>query len=75
MATDSRSPEFQHQCLVRHVLKIRNRARTGGDQAREWLDGWDRKHKGSTLRADVMEQWGRGNRGADGDWRAGAAGT
>lgn len=69
-AVDTTSAEYMHQCLVRHVLKMRA-ARGGSDCARDFLDGWEKKHPSEkTLRSDVMDQWGRGNRGADGDWRS-----
>lgn len=70
MPIDAHSEEYMHQCLVRHVLKIRS-GRDGSARAREFLDGWARKHPGETrLRDDVMEQWGLGNKGKDGDWRS-----
>ena len=73
MAIDTYSKEYMHQCLVRHVLKIRA-GRDGATKAREFLDAWARKHPGETqLRSDVLEQWGLGNKGKDDDWRAASA--
>ena len=75
--TDKRSPEFQHQCLVRQVLAWRaddQRERT--HRAKDFLDAWEQKHKtpNSQLRQDVVQQWGWGGRGKHGDWRTGPAG-
>lgn len=73
MSVDTYSKEYMHQCLVRHVLKIRA-GRDGATKAREFLDGWARKHPGDTqLRDDVMRQWSLGSRGKDGDWRTAPA--
>lgn len=67
--TDLSTQEYMHQCLVRHILKMRAR-RGGAERAREFLDGWEKKHPDDTqLRKDVVEQWDKGSRGADGDWR------
>lgn len=71
---DTRGREHMHRCLVRHVLKIRA-GRDGATKAREFLDGWMRKHPGDTLLSeDVRQQWAWGNKGKDGDWRAAPAG-
>lgn len=40
---------------------------TGADG--KWNKGWNEQHPGSKLEADVKEQWRRGNRGEEGDWR------
>lgn len=64
---DTSSPEWLRQCLVRAVLSMRDKR--GSDHARAWLDDYERKHAGDTLRIEVVEQWSLGNRGAEGDWR------
>lgn len=61
---------YRHQCLVRWVLRKRV---SDADGAREWLDKWDEKHRGSRLREDVIAEWKLGNRGQHLDWRSGPA--
>lgn len=62
---DTWSEEFRHQCLVRHIIKLRLKDR---GKAMQFLATWE-KNKGEKLRIDVMEQWGLGNRGDHMDWR------
>ena len=31
--------------------------------------GWNELHPGSILERDVRDQWSKGNRGKDGDWK------
>ena len=57
---------YRHQCLVRWVIKKRLVDR---DEAHKWLEDWMKLHKGSKLEQDVKEQFKKGNRGVDGDWR------
>jgi hypothetical protein len=58
--------EYRHQCLVRSVIlkRVADRA-----FATEWLRKWNAAYPGSTLEADVRDQWKKGNRGEPGDWR------
>jgi hypothetical protein len=58
--------ERRHRCLVRWVIRRRLEDR---DAAHQWLERWGRLHPRSRLARDVREQWERGNRGADGEWR------
>lgn len=62
---DTWSEEFRHQCLVRHIIKLRLKDR---DKAMKFLETWE-KNKGNKLRLDVIEQWNLGNRGDHMDWR------
>lgn len=64
--------------LHRHRCEVREWLRRGADQPREWLvsvlQGVARrrgKQAAERLRADLREQWQRGNRGEPGDWREG----
>jgi hypothetical protein len=59
------SKEFMYQCLVRDVIKKRIKDRS---IAHEFLHGWEKSHKESKLREDVMYQWTKGNRGKEGEW-------
>ncbi len=56
------SETFKHQCLVRYVIKRRAIDRNG---AKNFLEKWMIKHPKSTLEADVLDQWRKGNRGKD----------
>ena len=65
-----------HQALVREVIRMRIKDR---DKAHQWLygrrdDGKETKgfmqlHPTSTLDADVIDQWKKGNRGSPGEWK------
>ena len=66
-----------YECLVREVIRMRIRSR---DEAYrflhgwtkpdgKWQPGWNEKHPGSTLEADVKAQWRAGNRGEKGEWK------
>ena len=35
----------------------------------KWQKGWNAQHPGSTLEADVRDQWAKGNVGNKGDWK------
>ena len=59
------SDKYRHQCMVRHVLKMREKDR---NEALVFLARWDEKHPGSILSRDVKTQWARGNRGVHGTW-------
>jgi hypothetical protein len=69
--------EHRHRCLVRWVIKTRIQDR---DAAVRFLDGyrditgktvkgWNQIHPKSNLDRDVKEQWIRGNRGNEGEWK------
>lgn len=69
--------EHRHRCLVRWVIKKRIEDRAG---AIEWLEGyrdhngkhhkgWNELHPNSRLEADVKDQWNKGNRGKEGEWK------
>ena len=70
--------EHRHRCLVRWVIRRRIHDR---DAAHRWLagyydleklkhvNGWNDLHPSSVLERDVKDQWAKGNRGEDGDWR------
>ena len=58
--------EFQHQCLVREVIRMRIADR---DKAHEFLRMWEKNHDDNELRALVKAQWGKGSRGEKGEWK------
>jgi len=73
----AREREHMYRCLVREVIKMRINDRGG---AYRWLNGYSdntgRRHKGwnelhpeSNLEEDVRDQWSKGNRGNDGEWK------
>ncbi|MFV0679246.1 MAG: hypothetical protein ACK5NW_02935 [Ottowia sp.] len=53
-----------HQCLVRQILEWR--ALRGLDWMRGYIKGWAAWPK---IKDDFADQWAKGNRGAEGDWR------
>lgn len=69
--------EFRHRCLVRAILKMRLQDR---QKAHVWINGgfnrvgksvkgWNEMHPGSILERDIRDQWDKGNRGSDGEWK------
>ena len=69
--------EHRHRCLVRHVITMRIENR---DSAHRWLHGysdesgkyrkgWNELHPKSRLEEDVRDQWAKGNRGNQGEWK------
>jgi hypothetical protein len=69
--------EHRHRCLVRWVIKKRLQDR---DSAYKWLNGyrdslgqykkgWNELHPKSSLESDVRDQWQKGNRGNEGEWK------
>lgn len=69
--------EHRHRCLVRHVIAMRIENR---DSAHRWLHGysdesgkyrkgWNELHPKSRLEEDVRDQWKKGNRGTEGEWK------
>ena len=69
--------EHRHRCLVRWVIKKRLQDRDGAyqwlngyrDQLGKYKKGWNELHPKSRLEADVREQWTKGNRGNEGEWK------
>jgi hypothetical protein len=61
--------EYRHQCEVRQVIKWRKEDR---NHALDYLEAVRKKRgasAGDQLERDVKDQWTKGNRGNDGDWR------
>ena len=64
-------------CLVRWVIKKRLQNRDGAhywlrgeyDHLGKWKKGWNDLHPDSSLEKDVREQWAKGNRGNEGEWK------
>ena len=67
----------RHRCLVRWVIKLRIQDR---NHAHRWLNGyhddrgrfvkgWNDLHPESRLKQDVVDQWNKGNRGDEGEWK------
>lgn len=56
----------RHKHLVRWVIRKRLEDR---DAAHQWLQGWNEKHPRSILEKDVIDQWKKGNRGKEGEWK------
>jgi hypothetical protein len=67
---DTNSEEYRHQCEVRYFLRIRRD--DGRDAVTKRLEyiGQKRGEKAAAaLLNDIRQQWERGNRGQQGDWR------
>jgi len=66
-----------HRCLVREIIKMRIKDRDVAyrwlngysDHTGRWHKGWNQLHPKSTLEQDVRDQWSKGNRGNDGEWK------
>ena len=69
--------QHRHRCLVRWLIKKRIQNR---NDAHIWLNGyvddrgrhqkgWNELHPKSSLEADVRDQWTKGNRGTEGEWK------
>ena len=39
------------------------------DHTGRWKKGWNELHPESTLEEDVRDQWSKGNRGNEGEWK------
>jgi hypothetical protein len=69
--------ELRHRCLVRWVIKKRLQDRDGAyrwlngyrDNMGQYKKGWNELHPKSILEADVRDQWTKGNRGNEGEWK------
>ncbi len=55
--------EHKYRCLVRWVIKFRQKDRAA---CMKWLDTY--KHQ-DNLKEDILTQWRLGSRGEWGDWR------
>jgi len=60
------SEEYRHQCEVRYVLQLRVKGRQPMLDYLEEVKKWRSTDK---LEKDAREQWNKGNRGNEGDWR------
>ena len=63
----SYSQEFRHQCDVRYLLKVRTEQ--GLVNFREWVVKTGLSKRWHQVSEDFNDQWKKGNRGADSDWR------
>ena len=69
--------EHRHRCLVRWVLQKRLQDRDGAyrwlkgyrDDMGKYHKGWNDLHPKSHLEKDVREEWTKGNRGSEGEWK------
>ena len=52
--------------LVREVIRMRLEDR---NKAHDFLRMWEKNHNDTKLRADVKDQWTKGNRGQKGEWK------
>lgn len=71
MKIDPELEEHRHRCEVRQLIAWR--VKHGRIWLREHLAGIEKvrgKPARASLEADILQQWGLGNRGAWGDWRA-----
>jgi len=62
----SNSEEFRHQCEVRYVLQLRLKGR---QPILDYFAEVKKKRSIDDLEKDAREQWNKGNRGNEGDWR------
>lgn len=58
--------EQLHRSLVREVIRMRIKDRA---KAVKFIRDFQQLHPESTLEADVVDQWNKGNRGLVGDWK------
>ena len=73
----AREREHMHRCLVREVIKMRVKDRDSAyrwlngcyDNSGRWKKGWNQLHPESKLDEDVRDQWSKGNRGNEGEWK------
>lgn len=69
--------EYMYRCLVREVIKMRIKSRDSAyrwlngysDDTGRWKKGWNELHPESKLEEDVRDQWAKGNRGNQGEWK------
>ena len=60
------SEDFRHQCEVRFVLKLRVKGR---QPMLDYFVEVQKKRSTDNIEKDAREQWNKGNRGSEGDWR------
>ena len=60
------SEDFRHQCEVRYVLQLRVKGR---QPMLDYFTEVKKKRSTDNLEKDAREQWNKGNRGNEGDWR------
>jgi len=73
----ARERKHMHRCLVREVIKMRVKDRDSAyrwlngcyDNSGRWKKGWNELHPESNLEKDVRDQWVKGNRGNEGEWK------
>jgi len=58
--------EYRHQCEVRYVLQLRVKGR---QPMLDYFAEVKKKRSTDDLEKDAREQWNKGNRGNEGDWR------
>lgn len=61
--------EYRHQCEVRTVIRWRMEDRNRALNYMEEVKKKRGKEAGEMLERDVRDQWTKGNRGKEGDWR------
>lgn len=59
----------RHRCEVRHILKLGDKGKTSVDRFLALIKEKRGAEVANELRADAMQQWVKGNRGEQGDWR------
>lgn len=60
------SEDYRHQCEVRYVLQLRIKGR---QPMLDYFIEVKKKRSTDDLEKDAREQWNKGNRGNEGDWR------
>jgi len=63
---DTWSQDYRHQCEVRYVLQLRVKGR---QPMLDYFVEVKKKRSTDNLEKDAREQWNKGNRGNEGDWR------
>ena len=58
--------EYRHQCEVRYVLQLRVKGR---QPMLDYFAEVKKKRSSDDLEKDAREQWNKGNRGNEGEWR------
>jgi hypothetical protein len=61
--------EYRHQCEVRTVIRWRRDDRSRALNYLEDVRKKRGKEAGDRLENDVRDQWAKGNRGQEGDWK------
>ena len=58
---------YRHQCEVRQLIQWRKE--WGLQRFQKYLETYGFSNRIAKLRADIADQWAKGNRGQKGDWR------